>query len=65
MKRIEKLTRRADTEQAKTQKLRCHFTQMLLRIKREFFRLVVWWRIAWDVDMNSTNLASFTGAGLI
>ncbi len=49
MKAIKKPTRCANTEQAKTEKPQGHFTGTIKRIKLEFIRLAVWWRIAWGV----------------
>jgi hypothetical protein len=47
MENIDKPTRCANTEQTKAQKLRSHFNQSAKRVKGEFIRLAVWWRIAW------------------
>lgn len=49
MTEIEKPTRCGNTEQAKTENPQGHFTGTIKRIKLEFIRLAVWWRIAWGV----------------
>lgn len=49
MKEINKPTRCANTEQANIKKQQNHFTETANRVKPEFIRLAVWWRIAWGV----------------
>ncbi|TCV78231.1 hypothetical protein EDE11_1245 [Methylomonas methanica] len=46
MNNIDKLTRCANTEQTKTQKLQSHSTESAKRVKLEFIRFTAWWRMA-------------------